>query len=211
MIEDIRLNDYLERMSTHENSTLHEIRRKTHLQMLSSRMVSGPYQALFLKFLIQMIQPERVLEIGSYTGYSIVAMAQAASKNCILETIEYNVELIPRINENIKKAGLKDKVIVHHDKAIHFLERTKEKYDFIFIDADKDMYLEYFIKSIQLLSERGVIAIDNTLWNGKVLDSQMDKQTENIHTFNMFLKERTDVEVILLPIRDGLTLVKKIV
>lgn len=211
MIDDKVMNDYIALMSSEENGVLSNIRRKTYLESLSPRMISGPYQALFLQFLINMIKPSRVLEIGAFTGYSTIAMAQASLPNCIIDTVEFNEELITTLRQSVIEAGYENKILIHHTSGISFLNGVNNKYDFIFIDANKEMNKEYVDLSVSILQTNGIIAVDNTLWSGKVLSSVRDKQTENIHQFNRYLKERRDLEVILLPIRDGLTLIRKIV
>ena len=190
---------------------LSRIERETYLEVLKPRMLSGHMQGRLLSMLSHMICPDRILEIGTYTGFSALCLAEGLSSKGLLYTIEYNEELIPRIQQYFAESPFADKLQVIHGKALDVIPTLQETWDLIFIDADKDSYPDYYEMVLPRLKTGGFILIDNVLWSGKVSDpTQTDKKTELIRSFNRMIQEDNRVENILLPFRDGLTILRKL-
>ena len=187
------------------------LERETHLEVLKPRMLSGHMQGRLLSMISHMICPDRILEIGTYTGYSALCLAEGLSSNGLLYTIEYNEELIPRIHKYFEESPFAANLKAIHGKALEIIPTLNETWDLIFIDADKDNYTEYYNLVIPCLRKGGVILIDNVLWSGKVADtSHSDKKTEMMRSFNRMIQEDVRVENLLLPFRDGLTILRKL-
>ena len=209
------LNEYCENYSSKESTVLKEINRQTHLTQINARMLSGHLQGQFLKMIVQMHKPKRILEIGTYTGYSAIAMAQSSNEDTILDTIEVNEELESVIINNLTKSNLIHKVKLHIGDAQQIISEltSKYSYDLIFIDADKINYPNYFHLLNPTIKPGAMILADNVLWSGKVIDDierQTDEETIAIHHFNTLIAEDKSFEKVILPIRDGLTIAIKI-
>jgi predicted O-methyltransferase YrrM len=174
--------------------------------------MSGHLQGKFLEMISWMIRPERVLEIGTYTGYSAICLASGLSENGLIHTIEVNQELEDFIKRYIKKAGLTGKINIHIGNALEIIPRLDETFDLVFIDADKENYLNYYNLVFEKVRKGGFILADNALWNGKVVESNKkpDKETEGIIEFNDFVRNDKRVENVLLPLRDGVMIVRKL-
>jgi predicted O-methyltransferase YrrM len=203
---------YVLRHTPKESAILHKINRETHLKVMQPRMLSGHFQGQLLRFLVEMIQPKRILEIGTYTGYSAIAMAQGLKTGGKLITIDVNAELEKMISNFIIEAGLADKIEQITGNAIEILPTLTEKFDLIFIDADKRNYRNYLDLVLNNLNTGGYILTDNVLWSGKVTmpKEKMDLDTRLIDEFNDYVQNHPQLVSILLPVRDGLYISRKI-
>ena len=213
-IDPLLLN-YCENHSSAEPQILTTISRQTHLTQINPRMLSGHLQGRFLKLITQLIGPKNVLEIGTYTGYSAICMAEAMTEKTTVHTIEVNEELEPVILANINKAGCSGKIRLHIGNALKIIPQLLEStgFDMVFIDADKENYPAYFNLLKNELKPGAIIIADNVLWSGKVLDKterRADPETKAIHEFNEILATDTSFEKVMLPIRDGITIARKI-
>ena len=204
------IEEYAEAHTSPENLLLKKITRDTFLEVLQPRMLSGHLQGRLLSMFAKMIQPDAILEIGTYTGYSALCLAEGLSVNGKLITIDKNVELIDRVNAYFSESSFGAKLEMRSGDAIILIPQINESWDMVFIDADKENYLEYYELILPKVKSGGYILADNVLWSGKVIDaSASDKDTIALRRFNKALLRDNSVEVILLPIRDGLTVVRK--
>tara|TARA_E500000081_G_C5842887_1_gene222861 strand:- start:11 stop:535 length:525 start_codon:yes stop_codon:yes gene_type:complete len=170
-------------------------------------MLSGHIQGRFLSFISKIKSPDKILEIGTYTGYSTICLAEGLSKNGKIDTIDKNEELIKIQNKYFEESGFRNKIIQHTGYAIDILKNLNEKYDIIFIDADKENYINYFNQASNKLCKNGIIISDNVLWSGKVLDSnQMDEETSTLVQFNKIINDDKRFKSIILPIRDWISI-----
>ena len=202
-----KLADYLNKNSEKEPEILSQLSKETHQKILQPRMLSGHIQGRFLSFISKIKYPEKILEIGTYTGYSTICLAEGLSKNGKIDTIDKNEELIKIQNKYFEKSGFRNKIIQHTGNALDILKNLNEKYDIIFIDADKENYINYFNQVSNKLSKNGIIISDNVLWSGKVLDSnQMDEETSTLVQFNKIINNDKRFKSIILPIRDGISI-----
>jgi len=206
---DDKLLDYITACSSSEDPVLSELYRETHSKVLYPRMISGHLQGKLLEFLSRMIQPANILEIGTFTGYSALCLAKGLKPGRKLHTIEINDELQPVIDKYIRKAGLQENVILHSGDARKIIPKLKEKFDLVFIDGDKEQYLDYYKAAFGQTRTGGYIIADNVLWNGKVIFPSKDKETNGIIEFNEFVKKDDRVDKLILPFRDGLMLIRK--
>ncbi len=204
------LQDYVEAHTTPESSLLHRINRETHLEVLKPRMLSGHLQGRVLSMFSHMIRPQYILEIGSYTGYSALCLAEGLSESGKLITLDINDELEPRVNGYIKTAGFEEKIEMIVGDAREIIPTLKHQWDLVFIDADKESYGTYFDLIIDTMKPGGFILIDNVLWSGKVFDeNKNDKVTVSVKAFNQKVHLDDRVENVLFPIRDGLMVLRK--
>ena len=206
------IEEYVLRHTPQESAVLHKINRETHLKVMQPRMLSGHFQGQLLRFLVEMIQPKRILEIGTYTGYSAIALAQGLKTEGKLITIDVNVELEKMISNFILEAGLSDKIEQITGNALEIIPTLTENFDLVFIDADKQNYKNYLDLVLNKLNSGGYILTDNVLWSGKVTmpKEQMDLDTRMINEFNDYVQNHPQLESILLPVRDGLYISRKI-
>ena len=209
---DKKLENYITNHASPETKLLQELNRETHVKILFPRMMSGHLQGKFLEMVSWMIRPKRILEIGTYTGYSALCLASGLAENGLIHTIEINPELEDFIMKYVEKAGLTDRVKLHIGNAIDIIPQLNESYDLVFIDADKENYLNYYNLIFDKVRKGGFILADNALWDGKVIKSEqkMDKETSGIINFNDFVQNDKRVENVLLPFRDGVMVVRKI-
>ena len=205
------IEEYILNHSDEEDLVLTELNRETNLKILRPRMLSGHLQGKILEMISKMINPEKILELGTYTGYSAICLAKGLKENGILHTIEINDELEDFISKYLKKAGIKNKVKLHFGDARNIVSEINDKFDLVFIDADKREYLEYYHAIFDFVKPGGFILADNVLWSGKVIEAKSpdDEYTKGIIEFNEFLKNDERVEKVILPLRDGLTLIRK--
>lgn len=205
------IEEYILDHSDSEDPVLAELNRETNLKILRPRMLSGHLQGKILEMISKMINPEKILELGTYTGYSAICLAKGLKESGILHTIEINDELESFILKYLKKAGLAQKVKLHFGDARKLVPEINEQFDLAFIDADKREYLEYYHIIFDFVKPGGFILADNVLWSGKVieLESPDDEYTKGIFEFNEFIKNDKRVEKVILPLRDGLTLIWK--
>lgn len=211
-IVEHEIEKYIENHATDESRILAHNYRETNLTTFYPQMLSGKVQAKFLEMICHMMKPERVLEIGTFTAYSAIAMAQGLSKNGLLYTIEVNEELETIIRKYIGLAGMNDKIKLLLGDALQIIPQLNESFDLVFIDADKEQYVDYYEAVLPLLKKGGFILADNVIWSGKVLedDAKSDKETMGIKAFNTHIKNDNRVEQVMLSIRDGLMLVRKV-
>lgn len=206
-----KIEDYCESHTTEETEVLKKIYRETNLKVINPRMLSGHLQGKFLEFLSKAINPDQILEIGTFTGYSAICLSKGLKKNGILHTIEKKIELEDVILKNFKEAEISKKTKLYIGDALDVIPGINYKFDLVFIDADKINYLNYYNLVFEKLSDKGVIIVDNVLWNKKVIEKiqSKDKDTISIINFNNFIQKDKRVENVLLPIRDGLMLITK--
>ena len=205
------LEEYILNHSEAEPEYLRRINRATHLRLINPRMLSGHLQGRFLSMICAMTQPKRVLELGTFSGYSALCMAESMPDDGILHTIEIDDELEDFILENISSVEHGKKICLHIGDALTEIEKLDEMFDLVFIDADKRQYSAYYEAIFPKLRNGGVMIVDNTLWSGKVVEelAANDKQTQEILRFNDFVANDNRVEKIILPLRDGLTMIRK--
>jgi caffeoyl-CoA O-methyltransferase len=208
---DQKLDDYVCAHTEKEPEVLNELNRKTHLTVLRSRMLSGHFQGRLLSMISHMVQPERILEIGTYTGYSSICLAEGLTENGKLTTIDINEELEDITREFIQKANLENKIEYIIGDALHLVPQMEELFDLVFIDADKKNYCNYYHLVFDKVKPGGYILTDNVLWSGKVVEDYeaLDSETKIIMDYNKMVHEDPRVQEILLPIRDGLMLARK--
>lgn len=207
----MNIDDYILDHSDKEPEYLAKINRKTSVRMINPRMCSGHYQGRVLSMLCKMIKPEKVLEIGTFTGYSAVCIAEVLPENGRLDTIEIDDELEDFIKENIQLSPYSDRIKLHIGRALEIIPALNETFDLVFIDADKREYSDYFEAVLPKVKSGGFIFADNTLWDGKILEEvhPNDKQTIEIMRFNDKISSDERVERLILPVRDGLTIIRK--
>ena len=191
---------------TSNNKLLEELERETNYKILIPRMLSGKLVGQMLKFISNMKQPKYILEIGTYTGYSAICLADGLKQNGELHTIEINQELEKFCKTYFKKAGLEKKIKLHIGNALEVVPELKYKYDIVFIDADKKNYCQYYNLAIKKMIKGGCIIIDNVLWSGKVIKDteKNDLETKEIKKLNLLIKNDPRVRNTLIPIRDGI-------
>lgn len=210
------LDEYISIHSTPENAVLEAITRDTHVHILNPHMLSGHVQGRVLSMISHMIRPKRILELGTFTGYSALCLAEGLPEDGCLVTVEHNDELEETIRRNLNRSPLGEKIelFIGDAKEILHAEGNKREalYDLVFVDADKREYCAYLDLVYPLVPVGGFILADNTLWDGHIIDPayDKDKQTLGLRAFNDKLKEDDRFEQVILPLRDGLTLIRKI-
>jgi predicted O-methyltransferase YrrM len=204
------LQTYLEQHCEPEPELLGYINRETHLKVPMARMLSGHYQGRVLSFLSKLQSPRRILEIGTFTGYAAICLAEGLSTDGLLYTIDINEELEDRVREYFDKSRLADKIIYQIGNALDIIPTIDETFDIIFIDADKKNNEKYYDLVFDKLQKGGLIIVDNVLWSGKVVSGMNDKDTSLIRDFNEKVTNDPRVEKLILPIRDGLFIIRKI-
>ncbi len=206
---DPALQNYAEQSSSHESELLKKIVRETHLHVLKPRMLSGHLQGRFLAMISKMIKPRTILEVGTYTGYATLCLAEGLQSSGKLITIDVNEELEKRVRGYFAEANL-DGLEYIIGNALEIIPNINQTFDLVFIDADKENYGTYFDLIIDKVASGGYILADNVLWSGKVLDAKPDKDTRAILNFNKKVNDDERVENVLLPIRDGITIIRKL-
>lgn len=204
------LDEYCVGHTSTENEILNKLNRETHAKILQPRMLSGHFQGRFLSMFSHMIRPKNILEIGTFTGYSALCLAEGLQENGKLLTIDVNVELENFVRGFLNQSSLKNKIEFRIGNALDIIPKLTQTFDLVFIDADKLNYHKYYDLVFDKVNQGGYIISDNVLWSGKVFDpSKKDKDTVSIRAFNKKLHEDPRTENILLPIRDGLIVVRK--
>ena len=203
------LDAYVAAHSTPETALLKKIRRETHLQVLMPQMLSGPTQGALLAMLVRLTRARRVLEIGTFTGYASLWMAQALPNNGLLHTIDRNEELEDRVRAYFDESEVGHRINYHCGDAREVIPTLDETFDLVFIDADKDNYQHYYALIVDKVRENGLIVVDNVLWGGKVINENPDRKTKAIRDFNDYVHHDARVANVLLPLRDGLLLLTK--
>lgn len=204
------LYKYCDNHTTIQNETLLDIERKTHLQTLAPRMLSGHLQGSFLSLLSKMLAPKYILEIGTFTGYSAICLAQGLRESGRLITVESDKAISEFALNSISIAGFEDKIELIHGDAKKIISDLDMMFDMVFIDADKESYSLYYDLVIDKCNSGAVIIADNVLWSGKVIEPKMDKQTKLLDEFNKKVYSDPRVECVILPIRDGLNVIRVI-
>ena len=202
-----KLDDYVVRHSEEEPALLKALTRETYQKVLQPRMLSGHYQGRILSVLSKLIRPKTILELGTFTGYSALCLAEGLDKNGVLHTIDINEELVDFQKRYFDKSDYGSQIIQHLGSALDIIPTIETTFDLVFMDADKPNYINYFHKIIDKLNPGGVILSDNVLWSGKVIEAldPSDISTKIVLEYNSLLKEDSRLETVLLPIRDGLT------
>ena len=203
-----KLTEYISRNSNIEPEILARLNQETHQKILKPRMLSGHIQGRFLSMLSKMKSPSTILEIGTYTGYGTLCLLEGLKEDGKIFTIDRNEELLKIQNKYFEKSGKRNKIIQLTGNAKEILNDLDETYDLVFIDADKENYIEYFKQVSERLNKNGIIISDNVLWSGKVLDSSLEKdeETNALVNFNKILNEDKRFETVILPLRDGLSI-----
>lgn len=206
------LNNYIEKHSEGESEILKKINRETQTEVLMPRMISGHFQGRLLAFLVAMLKPKNILEIGTYTGYSAICLAENLPEEGKIITIDINEELESRVRGYFLQSGFNHKIDYRIGAALDIIPTIDQKFDLIFIDADKKNNLNYYNLGIEKLNQGGFIIIDNVLWSGKVVEQnpKKDKELDMILALNDFVHEDKRVRNLLLPVRDGLMVVQKV-
>lgn len=205
------LDEYLEHHVTPMDEVLADLYRDTYLHQMNPRMMSGPVQGKFLQFLCQMLKPERVLEIGTYTGFASICIARGLPEGGRLVTVEVDEEYEPVIRHYLAKAGVEERVELILGDAKMVIPALTDTFDLVFVDADKVSYPLYYDLVVEKVRSGGFILADNVLWDGKVLNAQAkERDTQALQAFNDKVQNDPRVENVLLPIRDGLMMIRKI-
>jgi caffeoyl-CoA O-methyltransferase len=203
------LQDLLLKFCEPENELLQRIDRETHLQVLMPRMLSGHYQGRVLSLLSKMVNPSCILEIGTFTGYATLCLAEGLKENGILYTLDVNIELEDRVRNYFSQSPYGPKIKYILGDATQTIQDLTDTFDLVFIDADKKNNGTYYDLVFDSVRPGGLIIVDNVLWSGKVLAGQQDKDTRNISTFNNKVAADDRVEKLILPVRDGLFIIRK--
>jgi len=207
------LEKYCDQHSSKELSLLQELTRQTFVNILNPRMLSGHSQGLFLQLIVAMIRPKRVLEIGTYTGYSALCLAKNLDENSLLHTIEINDEVAAFAQKFFKKSEFCSKILSHVGDAVEIIAQFNEMFQLVFMDGNKRDYVKYYNCIFDKVESGGFIIADNVLWDGHVLDENKllnDAQTKGISEFNEMIRNDERVEKLMLPLRDGLLVIRKI-
>jgi predicted O-methyltransferase YrrM len=208
---DEKIEDYVVKHTSQESDVLYDLNRQTHINVLQPRMLSGHLQGRVLSMLSHMIKPKRILEIGTYTGYAAICMAEGLQDEGQLITIDKNFELEKMANDYFQKAGFQDQIEMIVGDALQVIPKLDKNFELVFIDADKTNYLNYYNLIIDELPKNSYIIADNVLWSGKVLDEKEmnDPDTKALSVFNEKIQNDSRVENVLFPIRDGLMVIRK--
>jgi predicted O-methyltransferase YrrM len=201
------LEDYIEKHSQNEPELLAQLNKETYQKILLPRMLSGHFQGRILSMLSKLIRPNTILEIGTYTGYASLCLCEGLQENGQLHTIDIKEELVDFQRKYFDKSPWGNQIFQHLGEAISIIPNLDLKFDLVFIDADKENYINYFEMIVPRMNKGGIILSDNVLWSGKVLEplQKNDSSTEILLQYNELLKNDPRVETVLLPIRDGLT------
>ena len=205
-----KINDYIEKHSQAEPELLKKLNRETWQKMIAPRMLSGHLQGRVLSILSKLIQPKYILEIGTYTGYSALCLAEGMQKDGELHTLDINEELFDFQRKYFDTSAFRNKIYQHTGNALDIIPKLEYTFDLVFIDADKSNYPNYLKLILPKLKKGSVIISDNVLWSGKVVESvkEDDLDTKALLEYNQLLNEHPDLETIILPIRDGLSITR---
>ena len=206
------LDNYIVAHSEQEPELLQQLTRETYQKILQPIMLSGPYQGRVLSMISKLIRPQSILELGTFTGYATLCLAEGLQKNGNLHTIDINEELVDFQRKYFDKSEYGQQIIQHTGSALDIIPELNQTFDLIFIDADKPNYSNYFHLIIEKLNPGGIILSDNVLWHGKVVEpvGEKDISTKSILDYNQLLKSDKRIETVVLPIRDGLTISRKL-
>lgn len=201
------LENYIEKHSAAEPELLQQLNKETYQKILQPRMLSGHFQGRVLSMLSKIITPKHILELGTYTGYATLCLAEGLKSDGTIDTIDINEELEDIQQKYFNASAFKDQIIQHVGNAMDIIPTLNKKFDLVFIDADKENYINYWNLIVPMMNKGGIILSDNVLWSGKVLEEvqKNDKSTPILLEYNKIVNEDPRVETVLLPIRDGLT------
>lgn len=201
------LENYVAAHSENEPELLQQLNKETHQKVLQPRMLSGHFQGRVLSILSKIINPKHILELGTYTGYATLCMAEGLHTDGTIDTIDINEELEEIQSKYFEQSGRRNQIVQHIGNALEIIPLLDKKFDLVFIDADKENYINYWNLIVPMMNKGGIILSDNVLWSGKVLEEvqRNDKSTPILLEYNKITKEDPRVETVLLPIRDGLT------
>jgi len=204
--------NYIDNHSSNESDILYELRRETELKCLNPIMLSGKIQGNFLAIISKLTKPLNVLEVGTYTGYSTLCIAEGLKPGGMIHTIDKNEELLEIQNKYFEKSGLKNQIRQYTGNALTIIPKLKIEFDLIFLDADKENYVKYLELISPILKPGGVLLTDNVLWHGKILESSknQDRITRLIDSFNKKILENKSLKTVMLPLRDGISLTIKL-
>ena len=204
--------NYIDNHSSDESDILYELRRETELKCLNPIMLSGKIQGNFLAIISKLIKPFNVLEIGTYTGYSTLCIAEGLNPAGMIHTIDKNEELLQIQNKYFEKSGLRNQIKQYTGDALAIIPKLKFDFDMVFLDADKENYVKYLELISPILKPGGVLLTDNVLWHGKILENSenQDRVTRLIDNFNKKIVEDKSLKTVMLPIRDGISLTLKL-
>lgn len=204
------LENYVEQHSQNEPELLVKLFKETHQKILQPRMLSGHFQGRVLSMLSKIINPTTILEIGTYTGYAALCLAEGLQKDGTLDTIDIKEELVSIQQKYFDLSPWKNQITAHLGDALEIIPSLNKKFDLVFIDADKENYINYFNMIVPMMNKGGIILSDNVLWSGKVLEelNPKDMSTKILLEYNKIVNEDARVETVLLPIRDGLTVTR---
>ena len=204
--------NYIDNHSSNESDILYELRRETELKCLNPIMLSGRIQGNFLAIISKLTKPLNVLEVGTYTGYSTLCIAEGLNPGGMIHTIDKNEELLEIQNKYFEKSGLKNQIRQYTGNALTIIPKLKIEFDLIFLDADKENYVKYLELISPILKPGGVLLTDNVLWHGKILESSnnQDRITRLIDSFNKKILENKSLKTVMLPLRDGISLTIKL-
>jgi caffeoyl-CoA O-methyltransferase len=207
------IEKYVDSHTREESDVLKKLNRETHAKVMMPQMLSGHVQGRFLKMISCMINPSQVLEVGTFTGYSSICLAEGLKEGGMVHTIDINEELLPMATHFIKEAGMENKIKTYTGNAVEIIPTINHTFDLVFIDADKTNYSKYYGLAIGKVRMGGFIVADNVLWSGKVTEpiQKSDDETRAIMEYNDMVMHDSRVENVLVPIRDGLMIARKIV
>jgi len=207
----VEIDEYSRLMTSPESSLLHELNRETHLKILSPRMLSGHLQGRFLSMISKMLSPELIVEVGTYTGYSAICLSEGLSEKGKLITMDNNRELEPILKKYLLMSPKASQIEMRFGDAAKIIEDIQAPVDLVFLDADKENYSRYFDLVIDKVRSGGIILADNVLWSGKVVKpvKENDKSTLALMEFNKKIQNDSRVENVLLPLRDGVMMIRK--
>ncbi len=205
------LEKYCLTHSTPEPELLAELSRETHLRVIQPRMLSHWQQGLFLQLLVKLSGARNILEIGTFTGYSALCMAEALPTDGELHSYDVDDEMLEIAQSFVDRSPRAKQIFLHHQSALEGAPTLNKSFDFIFLDGDKREYPDYYRMALRLLSSKGIIVADNVLWSGKILDTPAtgDKHTKALQEFNDMVANDSSVEQLILPLRDGLTIIRR--
>ncbi len=206
-----KLEQYIEDHITAEDPVLEDLYRQTHIKFINPNMVSGHLQGKLLELISKMIRPKNILEIGTFTGYSAICLAKGLKKGGRLITLESNDELKAFSDSYFKRAGVDSKIKQITGNALEIIPGLDNKFDLVFLDGDKREYIDYYRLIIDKVTPGGFILADNVLWGGQVLDKETtDLQARGIIDFNEMIRNEKNIEEVIIPVRDGLMLIRKL-
>lgn len=208
-LDNHELTKYLEAFCEPESDLLQQINRETNLMVLMPKMVSGHYQGRLFSMLSKIISPKNILEIGTFTGYATLCFAEGLTTDGKIITLDINEELEDRVRNYFKISGFENKIDYRIGNAIELLNNINQVFDLVFIDADKKNNYNYYQMVFDKVRSGGIIIVDNVLWNGKVVAQNTDTDTKNISNFNILINADKRVEKLILPVRDGVFIIRK--